>query len=57
MTFLNFELSPLPPEVVPLREDVRAFLRESLRDWTPARRAESWDGFDPEFSRKLGAKG
>ena len=57
MTFLNFELSPLPPEVVPLREDVRAFLRESLRDWTPARRAQSWDGFDPEFSRKLGAKG
>jgi len=57
MTFLNFELSPLPPEVVPLREDVRAFLRESLRDWAPARRAQSWDGFDPEFSRKLGAQG
>ena len=57
MTFLNFELSPLPSEVMPLREDVRAFLRESLRDWTPARRAQSWDGFDPEFSRKLGAKG
>ena len=57
MTFLNFELSPLPPEVVPLREDVRAFLRESLRGWAPARRAQSWDGFDPEFSRQLGAQG
>lgn len=57
MTFLHFELSPLPPEVVPLREAVRAFLRENLREWTPARRAQSWDGFDPEFSRKLGARG
>lgn len=57
MAFLHFELTPLPPGLAPLREEVRAFLRESLREWTPARRAQSWDGFDPEFSRKLGAQG
>lgn len=47
----------MPPGAEALREEVRAFLRENLAGWTPARRAHSWDGFDPEFSRKVGARG
>ena len=40
-----------------LREEVRAFLAEELAHAAPVRRARSWDGFDPDFSRKLGQKG
>lgn len=48
----------LPPDADVLRAEVRAFLAEELRDrrWTP--RVDSWlAGFDPEFSRRLGARG
>jgi len=47
----------MPPGAEALREEVRAFLRAHLGGWTPARRAHSWDGFDPEFSRKVGERG
>lgn len=40
-----------------LRAEVRAFLRAEIGDRTPAERSESWNGFDAEFSRKLGSKG
>ncbi|KJS20607.1 MAG: acyl-CoA dehydrogenase [Hoeflea sp. BRH_c9] len=40
-----------------LRAEVRAFLRDEMSDRSPAERAESWNGFDPDFSRKLGARG
>ncbi|MDE2166981.1 MAG: acyl-CoA dehydrogenase family protein [Alphaproteobacteria bacterium] len=57
MSIFNFAFSPMPPQCEALRAEVRAFLQANGRDWTAASRAQSWDGFDPEFSRKVGAHG
>lgn len=40
-----------------LRAEVRAFLSAEIADRSPAERAESWNGYDEAFSRKLGARG
>ncbi len=55
MSPLRFEHFPLPAEAEDLRAEVRSFLRGYT--WTPAQRAYSWDGYDREFSRQLGARG
>ncbi len=57
MSPLLFEHFSLPPDVKGLRTEVRSFLRDYVTAWTPAQRARSWDGFDPEFSRQVGARG
>jgi alkylation response protein AidB-like acyl-CoA dehydrogenase len=57
VSVFRFELHSLPPEAEAFRDEVRAFLRETLGDRPSARRARSWGGFDPEFSRTLGARG
>ncbi|NNE84665.1 MAG: acyl-CoA dehydrogenase [Alphaproteobacteria bacterium] len=57
MQAFNLDLCELPPQAAALREDVRAFLADSLAEFPPAGRARSWVGFDGEFSRKLGAQG
>lgn len=57
MTPLRFEHFRLPKEVELLRREVRTFLRECSATWTAAGRAQSWDGFDPNFSRQVGARG
>src|SRR5215475_12360458 len=56
---LPFAFAPaaLPPEAERLRADVRAFLDAQLRALAPELKARSWGGFDPAFSKKLGAKG
>ena len=36
---------------------MRGFLADTLRNRTPQQRAESWNGNDPAFSRKMGARG
>lgn len=46
----------LPPECVSLREEVRAFLRETLPLHRQAE-PETFSACDPAFSRKLGARG
>jgi alkylation response protein AidB-like acyl-CoA dehydrogenase len=45
------------PSIESLRDEVRAFIAQEGRSWTPLQRGESWSGFDAEFSRKLGARG
>lgn len=40
-----------------LREEVRAFLAQTLPDVPAAIRAKNWSGGDPKFSLKLGARG
>ena len=40
-----------------LRAEVRAFLASELAAMPPERRAHSWNGHSPEFSRALGARG
>jgi len=55
----SFKFDPydLPPEAEQLRGEVRAFLKEWMGNTAPARRAHSWSGFNPDFSKALGAKG
>jgi hypothetical protein len=57
MGVFHFDLKDLPPEAEAFRDEVRAFLRAAMGDRTSVHRAHSWGGFDPEFSRKLGARG
>ncbi len=53
----SFQLAALPPEAERLRGDVRAFLAAELKSLAPELKAQSWSGFNPEFSKKLGARG
>src|SRR5262249_4417433 len=57
MPAFRFEPCTLPPDAAALRREVRGFLRDALRDVSPAIRARSWMGFSPEFSRRLGERG
>jgi alkylation response protein AidB-like acyl-CoA dehydrogenase len=57
MAVFHFELRNLPPEAEALRDEVRAFIRQTLGDRPAVRRARSWGGFDPAFSRKVGERG
>jgi len=57
MPHFHFEPAPLPPDAESFREEVRAFIAEAMPDRSERDRAESWSGFDPEFSRKLGQQG
>ena len=53
----KFDLCELPGETEGLRQEIRAFLAEELRSIPKVKRAPTWSGSDPEFSRKMGAKG
>lgn len=57
MAVFHFEVRDLPPEAEAFRDEVRAFIRGAMGDLPPVRRADSWGGFNPEFSKKLGARG
>ncbi len=57
MPGLRFDLRDTPPEAPALRAELRAFLSEAGRDWSPRVRAYSWMGFDREFSREVGKRG
>ncbi|HXC38226.1 MAG TPA: acyl-CoA dehydrogenase family protein, partial [Burkholderiales bacterium] len=57
MENLNIPPFTLPPECEQLRREVRQFLAETIPNRTPEQRAESWSGFDRQFSLKLGARG
>lgn len=57
MSIDQFKYSRIPPEAEAVRGEVRAFLADALKDNPAIRRADSWMGFDAEFSRKLGARG
>jgi alkylation response protein AidB-like acyl-CoA dehydrogenase len=54
-----FTFAPPPPSPAAeaVREEVRDFLKSELSGRTPLQRAESWNGHDPEFSRKMGQRG
>jgi alkylation response protein AidB-like acyl-CoA dehydrogenase len=53
----TLDRASIPAEDEALRGEVRAFLAEQLADMPASRRARTWMGFDPEFSRALAAKG
>ena len=54
---LHFPLGALPAEAESLRQQVREFLAQHLRHYTPAQRSRSWAGSDPDFSRLVGQQG
>lgn len=55
---LSFATPPAPTHgAETLRGEVRDFLATELRGRTPQQRAQSWSGFDPAFSRKMGERG
>ncbi|TCZ53617.1 acyl-CoA dehydrogenase family protein [Roseicella aquatilis] len=57
MAGLRFDLRDTPPEAAALRAELRAFLAEAGRNWSPLVRGYSWMGFDREFSREVGRRG
>ncbi len=56
-TLTSLSPNPIPAEDEALREPVRAFLQEALRDMPAHVRAKSWSGYSQEFSRELGRRG
>jgi alkylation response protein AidB-like acyl-CoA dehydrogenase len=57
MTRFAFPAPPLSPQSEALRLEVRGFLQQELAERAPIARAQSWNGVDAAFSRKLGAQG
>ena len=54
---LAFPPPPPSPEAERLRAEVREFLGAAMAGRTALERAESWNGFDPAFSRAMGRRG
>lgn len=57
MPGLRFDLRDTPAEAPAFRAELRAFLAEAGRAWSPRTRAYSWMAFDREFSRAVGERG
>ncbi|MEG9861719.1 MAG: acyl-CoA dehydrogenase family protein [Parvularculales bacterium] len=58
MSPFNFDLHHLPPKAEKMRAEVRSFLDEWGLQKTPlAVRAETWMGYDADFSRAMGEQG
>jgi len=57
MQRFRFDKCDFPHSAVALREQVRAFLASELDGYPPRKRAETWMGWDAEFSRKVGSQG
>ncbi len=55
--FDTFTLAPLPPEDEALRPAIRELVARATSAMPLEKRARSWQGFDCEFSRLLGAEG
>jgi alkylation response protein AidB-like acyl-CoA dehydrogenase len=55
--FDTLTLSHLPPEDEALRAPVRTLIARTLAGLPNDKRARSWQGFDADFSRQLGAAG
>jgi hypothetical protein len=47
----------IPPELAPLRRDVRSFLAEHSRGWSGRVLAHSWTGFDRLFTLEVARRG
>jgi alkylation response protein AidB-like acyl-CoA dehydrogenase len=56
MPRIAFPPPPSSDAIETLRSEVRAFLKTELADRPPRLRADSWNGFDAAFSRKMGAR-
>ena len=58
MDFLTLSPAPLSEELMKLRHDVRAFLRDEIADGRITPHCDQWlAGWDPAFSRRLAERG
>jgi acyl-CoA dehydrogenase len=57
MPAMDIQPCELPAGSEALRAEVRAFLADALAGHPPALRARNWMAADPDFSRRLGARG
>ena len=57
MPSFDFPVPPASRAAEALRAQVRVFLAAELAGRPAIRRADSWSGYDADFSRKLGARG
>src|SRR6516165_2290708 len=57
MVAFTFAPPPAAPEAERLRAEIREFLAGEMRGRSARARAGSWGSRDPEFSRKMGARG
>lgn len=57
MSIEQFNYCRIPTAAEQLRGEVREFLQQTLSEFPAVRRADSWMGFNAQFSRKLGARG
>ena len=57
MDWVRFATPPVHAGAEALRQEVRDFLSEQIGGRTPLERSQSWNGFDRDFSRALGARG
>lgn len=55
--FDSLTWASLPPEDEAIRPAIRALAREMAAGMSDDQRARTWSGFDPNFTRKLGAAG
>lgn len=56
-SIFSFPSPPPCPQAEELRAEVRAFLATEIASRSPVHRAESWNGFDAGFSRRVGERG
>lgn len=57
MSTFSYPAAVTPDDAEALRTEVRDFLAVEIATRTPLERAQSWMGFDEDFSRKMGARG
>lgn len=57
MTMIDFPAPSTGSDFAQLRQNVRDFLTQEMADHTPEMRARSWNGYDADFSRKVGEQG
>jgi len=57
MNLLDFPAPVETDATRSLRAEVRNFLADQLADRSPLQRAESWNGFDRDFTRAMGQRG
>jgi alkylation response protein AidB-like acyl-CoA dehydrogenase len=57
LSVYSFPPPPVSPEAEQVRAEVRSFLARENASRTPRERAESWNGYEPDFSRKMAKQG
>jgi alkylation response protein AidB-like acyl-CoA dehydrogenase len=57
MSLTDFAFASIPPQAEALRNEVRRFLDREMANIPAVVRADSWLGYDADFSRRLGEAG